>query len=89
MLVLAIPAVIVLVTALILAFLFLGVVVGIRQVHPTDLALQPPTCLATFAARVLGLYVRRGVPVSLVNPTADINPDLTDVAHGPGPDQQR
>lgn len=50
------------VVALVLAVLFFAVVAGIRQAHPTDLALQRPTCLAAFAGWVLGLYVRRVEP---------------------------
>ena len=44
-----------------LAALLVGITVGMRQAHPTDLALQRPTLLAAFARRVLGLYVRRDV----------------------------
>jgi len=72
MLVLAIPAVIALVTAALLAVLFIGVVVGIRQAHPTDLALAGSTLLAAIAARVLGLYVRRREPVLLADPSDDL-----------------
>ncbi len=45
--------------ALVLAALFVMVVVGTRQEHPTDLGLRP-TCLAGLARWVLGLHVRRG-----------------------------
>lgn len=55
MLVLAIDAVV----AAARTALFIGITVGMRQVHPTDLALQPPTLLAVIACRVVGLYVRR------------------------------
>jgi energy-converting hydrogenase Eha subunit F len=56
-------AVSVAVMALVLAVLFTAVVAGIRQAHPTDLSLQRPALLEALARRVLGLYVRRGVPV--------------------------
>ena len=45
-----------------LVVLFIGITVGLRGAHPTDLALQPPTLLAVLARRVVGLYVRKDVP---------------------------
>jgi hypothetical protein len=71
MLVLAILAIIVLATAALLVVLFIAIVIGIRQAHPTDLALAGPTFLAAIAARVLGLYVRRREPESLADPSTD------------------
>jgi hypothetical protein len=62
----------VIVTAVVLAILFIAVVVGIRQEHPTDLSLQRPTCLASLAGRVVGLHVRRGVLVQQADPAADL-----------------
>jgi hypothetical protein len=61
--VLANPAIIVLMSAvlliaLVLAGIFVMVVVGTRQEHPTDLGLRP-TYLAALARRVLGMSVRR------------------------------
>jgi hypothetical protein len=49
------------VVAATLVVLFIGITVGLRQAHPTDLALQPPTLLAVLARRVVGLYVRKDV----------------------------
>lgn len=45
--------------ALVLTALYIAVILGMRQAHPTDLSLQRPTLLAALACRVLGLYVRR------------------------------
>jgi len=69
MLVAAIAAVI----ALAFAVLLIAVGAGVHRAHPTDLALQPPTFLAVFARRVLGLYVRRDEP--LQSAAADADPD--------------
>jgi len=38
---------------------FIAVVVGVRQAHPTDLALPPRTYLEALTRRILGLSVRR------------------------------
>jgi hypothetical protein len=48
--------------AVIVLFVFIAVVVGARQAHPTDLALQRPTRTAAVARHVLGLSVRRDEP---------------------------
>ena len=54
----------VLLSALALAvfFVFIAIVIGLRQAHPTDLALQRPTRFAALASRVVGLHVRRAEP---------------------------
>ena len=41
----------------------LAFMLGLRQVHPTDLALQRSTRLAALASGVVGLHVRRGEPM--------------------------
>jgi hypothetical protein len=48
--------------ALAVFFVFIAVVIGLRHAHPTDLALQRPTCFAALASRVVGLHVRRAEP---------------------------
>ena len=57
-------------TALLLAifafFIFVAVVIGLHQAHPTDLALQRPGHHAALARRVVGLHVRRSRPVQHV-----------------------
>jgi len=69
MLVLLISAVIALVVALL--FIFIAVVVGSRQEHPMDLAIQGQTVLAVLARHVLGLYVRRADPPQCVGSAID------------------
>jgi len=63
----------VLLSALALAvfFVFIAVVVGLRHAHPTDLALQRPTCFAALASRVVGLHVRRAEPEQRAELAAD------------------
>jgi hypothetical protein len=51
------------------AVFLIAVVVGMRQEHPTDLALQGPTHLAARTRLVLGLYVRRAEPVQHADST--------------------
>lgn len=47
-------------TAVLVAFLLIIVVIGIRQEPPTEeLSEQPPTLLAAFVRRLLGMYVRK------------------------------
>lgn len=54
------------------------IIVGMRQEHPTTLAVRGPTCLATLVRLVLGLYVRRAEPVQHASPTSgDGQPKLT------------
>jgi hypothetical protein len=48
--------------ALAVFFVFIAVVIGLRHAHPTDLALQRPTCFAALASQVVGLHVRRAEP---------------------------
>jgi hypothetical protein len=48
---------------LVISVFFIAVVLGLRQVHPTDLALQRSTRLAALASGVVGLHVRRGEPM--------------------------
>jgi hypothetical protein len=58
MIVLAAVAVVI---TFVLAIVFLiAIVIGIRQAHPTDLALRPRTHLEARTRRVVGLYVRKG-----------------------------
>ena len=57
------------VITLVSAAFLIAVVVGMRQEHPTDLALQGPTHLAALTRRVLGLYVRRAEPVQRADST--------------------
>ena len=51
------------------AVFLIAIVVGMRQEHPTDLALHGPTYLATLTRLVLGLYVRRAEPVQHADST--------------------
>ena len=64
------PVAAVVLIALVLTALFVMVVVGTRQEHPTDLGLRP-TCLAGLARRVLGLHVRRGELAQRTDSAAD------------------
>lgn len=64
-------AILVIAVALVLAVLFIAVVVGTRQEHPTDLALQPPSSPAALARRVLALHVRRDESKQHSNSAAD------------------
>jgi len=78
MLVLAIAAAIALGTALVLAVLFVLVVVGIHQAHPTDLSKPGSTFLAAIVGEILGLYVRRGKPPEPA-PLADLSAERDQV----------
>lgn len=51
------------VITLVSAASLITIVVGMRQEHPTDLALHGPTRLAILTRLVLGLYVRRAQTV--------------------------
>ena len=57
-------------------FVFMAVVIGLRQAHPTDLALQRPTRLAALASRVVGLHVRRAEPEQWAELAADYHQAL-------------
>jgi hypothetical protein len=57
------------VIALVSAASLIAVVVGMRQEHPTDLALRGPTRLAVLTRLVLGLYVRRAETVQHADST--------------------
>jgi len=57
--------------ALAVFFVFIAIVVGLRHAHPTDLALQRPTCFAALASQVVGLHVRRAEPVQRAESAAD------------------
>jgi hypothetical protein len=46
------------------------IIVGMRQEHPTTLAVRGPTCLATLVRLVLGLYVRKAEPMQHAGPTS-------------------
>jgi hypothetical protein len=49
--------------AVFILVMFIMIVIGLYQAHPTDLALQQPTFSAVLASRVVGLHVRRSEPV--------------------------
>ena len=59
---LAIPAIVALVSAVVLGVLFAAIVVGAKEPHPTDLSMQRPARSAALARWALALHVQRGAP---------------------------
>jgi hypothetical protein len=66
MFVLAIVVLGALALAVFILVIFIAIVIGLYQAHPTDLGLQRPTSSAAFARWVVGLHVRRSGPMQQV-----------------------